>query len=277
QHQQHVAAAMAQRGLHEAAFKRYGAMLKLVGNEVDRKCEVLRSQGLSQEKLGKREEAIASYVEAIGLLSSDHWMQKELHERVVTLYRATNRLEDLATYCNAQIKRAPEQTAMRVLLADVQAAMGKVEEGKATLAQAVELFPKDIALSTRRVDFLERNGDAAGVAAEYQRIIGQHPSDSELFISYGQFLANNHQVEGARSQWRHVLETKVDDASLALRLGALFEAYELYDDAGEAYERGITVGPKQADGYVALSRMWMLRGDPEKASVALDRLGVANP
>lgn|GEM_PF-3036859 len=276
-HQKAVATAMTQRGLHEAAVKRYGEMLKLVGNEVDRKCEVLRELGNAQEKLGKREEAIAAYVEAIGLLASDHWLQKELHERVVTLYRASNKLDELAKYCEAQIKRAPEQTGMRVLLADVQGAMQKVDEGKQTLATAVELFPKDLALSTKRVEFLERAGDVAGASAEYQRAIGQHPQDTELMISYGQFLANNHQVDGARGQWRQVLGSRVDDPTLALRLGSLFEAYELYDDAGEAYERAIAVQPKQADAYVALSRMWLLKGDQEKSAAVLDRLGAANP
>ena len=276
-HQKAVATALTQRGLHESAVKRYREMLKLVGNEIDRKCEVLRELGNAQEKLGKRDEAIASYVEAIGLLASDHWLQKELHERVVTLYRASNKLDELAKYCEAQIKRAPEQTGMRVLLADVQGAMGKVEDGKQTLATAVELFPKDLALSTKRVEFLERAGDIGGASAEYQRTIGQHPQDTELMISYGQFLANNHQVDGARGQWRQVLCSKVDDPTLALRLGALFEAYELYDDAGEAYERAIAVQPKQADPYIALSRMWLLKGDQEKSAAALDRLGAASP
>src|SRR5207248_8829289 len=58
-----------------------------------------------------------------------------------------------------QIKRAPEQTSTRILLADVQAVMGKPEDGKKTLADAVELFPKDPALSAKRVEFLERVGD----------------------------------------------------------------------------------------------------------------------
>lgn len=276
-HQQHVVAAMVQRGLHDAALKRYAAILKLVESEVDRKCEVLRGMGLAQEKLGQRDQALASYTQAIGLLSSTHWMQKELHERVVTLYRATNRLSDLVDYCNAQIKRAPEQTSMRVLLADVQAALGKPDDGKKTLADAVALFPKDLPLSLKRIEFLERAGDAPAIADEYQRIIGHHPADAELYISYGQFLAGNHQVEGARGQWRHVLDTKVEDATLAQRLGALFEAYELSEDAAAAYERAIAVSPRQPEGYLALSRMWTLRAEPEKAAAALDRLGTANP
>ena len=38
-----------------------------------------------------------------------------------------------------------------------------------------------------------------------------------------------------------------------------------YDDAGEAYERAISVAPKQPDAYIALSRMWLLRADIDKA------------
>lgn len=276
-HQRQVAGALAQRGLHEAAVERYRGMLPLVKEEVDRKCETLRELGQSLEKLNKRDEAIEAYVEAVGLLGSDHWLQKDLHERIVALYRSGNRLADLAAYCEAQIKRSPEQTGMRVLLADVQAAMGKVDEGKGTLAKAVELFPKDLALSQKRVEFLERAGDVEGVAAEFQRAIGQFPADHELYIAYGQSLANSKQIEGARNQWRHVLSTKVEDAGLAVRLGALFEAYELYDDASEAYERAITANAKQPDAYAALARLWLIRGEPEKSAAALERMGEASP
>lgn len=276
-HQRRIADAMAQRGLHAAAAEQYRAMLALVGEEVDRRCEVLRDLGQCLEKTGKRDEAIAAYVEAIGLLASDHWLQKDLHERVVALYRAAGRLEDLAAYCEGQIKRAPEQTAMRILLADVQAAMGKPEEGKRTLAAAVELFPRDLRLSQKVVEYLERLGDIEGASAEYQRAIGQHPQDAELYIAYGQLLASNRQVESARNQWRHVLATRVDDTSLATRLGALFETYELYDDAAEAYERAVALSPATPEPYAALSRLWMVRGEPERALAALERMGSANP
>src|SRR6185436_15864407 len=110
------------------------------------------------------------------------------------LYRASKRLEDLAAYCRSQIQRAPEQTAMRILLADVQAAMGQTDAAKQTLAEAVELFPADATLSQKRVEFLERASDIEGASTEYQRIIGRHPEDAELYITYGQFLASNRQV-----------------------------------------------------------------------------------
>lgn len=276
-HQKHVAGALAQRGLYEAAVERLKKMQPLVKDDVERRCEVLRDLGQGYEKLSRRDDAIAAYIEAVGLLASDHWLVRELQDKIVALYRAGNRLEDLATYCRAQIERAPEQTAMRVLLADVQAALGKPDEGKKTLERAVELFPKDLALSQKRVEYLERLGDIDGVSAEYQRAIGQHGDDSELYISYGQFLAANRQVEGARNQWQHVLGTKLSDATLAVRLGALFEAYDLYDDAAGAYERAITVAPKQTEGYLALSRMHRVRGETDKAATALTRMGEANP
>jgi tetratricopeptide (TPR) repeat protein len=276
-HQLRIAEALAQRSLNDAALERFRAMLALAGAEADRKCEVLRQMGQTLERLNKRDEAIAAYTEAAGLLASDHWMQKELQERIVALYRAANRLEDLAKYCEEQIKRSPDQMSARILLADVQAAMGKPEEAKKALATAVELFPKDQALSAKRVEFLERLGDVEGVGAEYERIIGQNPQDTELYIAYGQSLANSRKVEGARNQWRHVLSTKVADPALAVRLGSLFEAYELYDDAAEAYERAITANPKLPDAYTALCRLCLVKGDPAKAAEALDRMGSANP
>jgi tetratricopeptide (TPR) repeat protein len=276
-HQRHVAGALAQRGLHEAAVDRYKVVLDLAKGEVDRRCEVLRELGQSLERLNKRDEAIAAYIEAVGMLASDHWLQKDLQDRIVNLYRASNKLDELTAYCQGQIKKSPEQTAMRVLLADVQGAMGKPEEGKKTFEEAVALFPKDMALSQKRVEFLERLDDAAGAAGEYERIIGLYPAEGELYIAYGQSLAAGKQVEAARNQWRHVLQQHLDDAVLAVRLGSLFETYDLDEDAAEAYERAIAAKPSQPDAYAALSRLWLTKGDLDKAVAALDRMGQANP
>ena len=89
------------------------------------------------QRLDRRQEAIDAYIEAINLLSGGHWMQRELHDRVVSLYRASGRLDDLVKYCRDQVARSPEQTAVRALLADVLAAAGKPDEGKAALAEAI--------------------------------------------------------------------------------------------------------------------------------------------
>lgn len=276
-HRKRIAECLAQRSLHAPAVAEYRAVLKLVEGEVDKRCEVLRLLGRSLEQLERKPEAIDAYSEAVGLLSGDHWMQRELHDRIVALYRASGRLEDLVAYCRAQIERSPEQTSMRVLLADVLAASGDTDGAKQTLENAVGLFPRDRIVSEKRVQLLERLGDSAAAAAEYERIIAQLPDEFELYIVYGQFLANNRQLDAARNQWKHVLNSEVTDATLANRLGSLFEPYELFDDAVECYERAIKLAPSRPESYTAVSRLWFYRGDKEKAVDALRRMAQANP
>lgn len=276
-HRKRVADCLADRGLHDDAAGQYREILTLVADQNDKRCEVLRQLGRCFEQLDKKQEAIEAYREAVGLLSSGHWLQKELNERIVTLYRASDRLKDLEAYCRKQIEESPEQTSIRVLLAEVLAATGNADGAKKALADAVELFPRDRMLSEKRVQLLERLADAAGIAAEYERIIGQYPDDVELYIGYGQYLANNKQLEAARNQWIHVLKSEVADASLALRLGALFEPHELLDDAVECYERSIKLAPQLPEAYTALSRLWLFRGKKDQAIAALERMTAANP
>ncbi len=201
---------------------------------------------------------------------------QELHERVVTLYRAANRMDELATYCRDQIARAPEQRSFRTLLADVLATTGKTDEAKGVMAEAVERFPTDSGLSQKRVQLLEKLGDIDGASSEFQRAIAGSPEDHELYVDYGQFLANNRRTDAARNQWRHVLGTRISDAALAMRLAGLFEACGLVDDAAEAYERAISVNPKLGDAYTALASLHRARNEPEKADGALDRMWEAS-
>ena len=56
--------------------------------------------------------------------------------------RNSGRLTDLVAYCQGQIKKAPAQTAMRELLAEVLVLAGKPDEAKKALEEAVRLFPK---------------------------------------------------------------------------------------------------------------------------------------
>ncbi len=276
-HRKRLADALAQRNLHEQAVEQLRDILPLTEDKTDQRCEALRQLGRSLERLNKSQEAIDAYAEAVNLLAGGHWLQQELHERIVALYRASGRLEDLVKYCRSQLERSPEQTGMRVLLADVLAASGDNDGARRTLDEAVQLFPKDRMLSERRVQFLERVGDAAAAAAEYERIIAQQPDDVELYIAYGQFLANNKQLEAARNQWKHVLKSDLADATLAHRLGSLFEPYELLDDAVECYERAIQLSPNRGETYAALARLWFVRGDKDKTLATLKRMSEAAP
>lgn len=276
-HRRRIADALAQRDLHDAAIEQYRAILSLADIQPEQRCETLRELGRSYERLSRSQEAIDAYAEATGLLSSDHWLHQELHERIVHLYRASGRLDDLIAYCRDQITRAPEQTAMRMLLAEVLGSMGEVGAARQVFEEAVALFPKDRALGERRIQFLERSGDEQGVASEYERLISQHPEDVELYIGYGQFLAVHKHLDAARNQWKRVLNNEVTDAVLALRLGSLFEPYELYDDAVECYERAIQVAPLNSEAYSSLARLWFYRGDREKSLATLRRLAETKP
>lgn len=276
-HRKRIADALAQRDLHEAAVVQYEALVEATANDADRKCEVLRQLGRSLEKLNKTQDAIHAYTDAIALLTGDHWLQEELHQRIVTLYRQSGRLDDLVAYCRERIDKSPEQSQMRMLLADVQAAMDNKDAAKKTLEEATTLFPKDIALSERRISMLERFDEKEGVVSEYERIISQHPDDVELYVAYGQFLAAHRDLDAARGQWKRVLRSGMTDASLARRLGSYFEPYEMFDDAAECYERSIELAPMAAEGYEALSRLYRLQGNAEKAVEAARRMGEASP
>lgn len=276
-HRRRIADALAQRNLDQPAADQYRLVLELVGDAADRRCEVLRALGQVCERMERREEAIAAYTEAVRLLSAGHWMQAELHERIVGLYRASGQLEELIRYCRDRIREAPEQTPMRALLAEVLASAGRPDEARPILEEAVQLFPKDKELSRRRLQLLDRLEDAAGVLAEYERIIAQHGDDIELYIAYGQYLADHQQLEAARNQWKHVLESEGMDATVAHRLGLLFEPYEMHDDAVQCYERAIELQPDRPESYAALSRLYFSRGDRDRARATLERLaGLAN-
>jgi len=276
-HRKRLADALAKRNLHEEAIRQYGDILKLVEKETDKHCEVLRQLGRSQEKLGRRDAAIRTYTNAINLLAGGHWMQRELHQRIVALYRGAGRIDELVRYCEAQIKNAPEQTVIRERLADVLAAAGRTDEAKERLAEAVRLFPKNRSLSSKRVELLERVKDFPGAAEEYERIIARFPDEVESYISYGRFLARNQKLDQARSQWKHVLDREVADATLAHRLGGLFEQFELLNDAAECYRRAIQLAPKRPEGYTALSRLWTAQGERDSALDVLRQMSTANP
>ncbi len=272
-----IADSLAQRELLTDAVEEYRDILGLVERETDRRCEILRQMGRTLVRLDRHDEAIDVYTEAIGLLASGHWMQRELHEQIVGLYRAGGRFDDLIVYCREQIRSSPASTSTRILLSKVLEESGDDVGADAALRDATDLFPRDIVVSGRRIELLERAARLEEAGDEYERIIAQNPEDIELYVQFGEFLARHEQLEAARLQWQRVLGSELTDVSLAMRLGRLFEPYELLDDAVQCYERAIALAPDQAGAYTSLTRLWLSRGDKQSASEVLARMGEANP
>lgn len=268
-HRRRVAEALAARSLHNAAIEEFRETLELARNDANRRCEILRQIGIQHEALDQDQRAIDAYTRAIDLLASDHWLQKELHERVVSLYRAGDRLDELIDFCRTRIRNAPEQTSTRLLLADVQFAAGDAQSAKQTLARAVELFPDDPVLSDRLIDLLDRTDDAEGVTAEYERAISRDPDNLELLVRYGQFLATRQRVDDARNQWRTVLDQAVGSSRMAMRLGRLFASHQLTEDAEQCFRHALELDPADPEPALALSRLMVSRGEKDQAVALL--------
>ena len=79
----------------DKALVQYEQLLKLAGRDAKAKATTLRDIGDLYEKMGQDEKAIETYRKAQKLMKSGNWLDVELEQRIVGVYRRTDRLGEL--------------------------------------------------------------------------------------------------------------------------------------------------------------------------------------
>jgi len=237
------AEALARSGFRRDAAEEYRRAAELAGADPARRCQVLAELGALHEAALEPEPALAVYLEALDLLGRGHWLAADLRERVLRISSEEGALDELVERTRARIAAAsasaagPADAGERELLALALERRGSPGEAREVLERAAADFPADLRLGERRIALLAQLGDTAALDAEYQRVLGEHPGERDLWLAFGESLLERGELERAR----------------------------------RAFERLFALAPGDPEPFALVAGTWRRRGHPAEARALLER------
>ncbi len=249
---------------YDKAVEQYDALIKLAGRDAKAKANTLRDLGDLYEQMGKEEEALQIYLQAIKLIGSKNWLEKELRQRIVAVYRRTDRLGELVAEYEKKWRNPNYDQAME--LGDLQDELGQEEKALKYYRLASKKSSRNVDPRMKIIRILERGGKEREVIAAYKEVIRiapqQHRYQFDLVRMYFR-LGNRKEAE---SMLRKIESRFSRDVDVWVSLADTYMSFEMRPDALRAYQKLVRMEPKNDAYILGLGEFYFQTGELDKAT-----------
>jgi tetratricopeptide (TPR) repeat protein len=298
--------------LHESgdiqgAIRGYQAILVAHPQRVD----VRSNLGAAYSRLGRYEEAIEQYKQALGLDAHNEAIRFNL---ALAYYKAawfSEAASELTQFLAAAApKNLPQQSNALRLLADCEVRLGEYKKVIALLSPVAESDPSDrtvayllgsALIGDGQADkgqviidrvFRDENSaearllmgsillladDGHGAIKEFERALELNPKLPTLRAWYGRALMRMGDGEKAKTVFRSELADNPNDFEANLYLGILLQQDKLFDDAFTSLSRAVQLRPRDQLAYYHLAAVYVARGLPNEARPLLESVVREHP
>lgn len=254
----------------DEALAQYEAVEGLAGRDTRQRAMAMKDQGDVLALMGQGEAALQRYRSAMALVDEGYWLQRELEQRVIAVYREEDRLAELVAEFEAQWRRPTTRRWM--LLASLYDELGRDADALNAYRSAVRQDRGAIDARLALVRLLERQGDLDAVIAELETLIRQQPQDASFQFR----LIDLYRRTGERAEALERLDAlAVRFASQPYVLLDVADRYLRFDErdrAREMYERLVRVDPSDPDNYIALGEFHFMDGRRSEAERTWQRI-----
>lgn len=261
--------AMLAAGKRDIALESYTQAEKLLGSDPARRVEIVARRGQALEGMGKDDEAVAEYRRAIKLAPKGYYLEIELTNRIIDIYRRKQALGQLLAEYE---KEWPERSRGHFewsTLGKLYEETGAQDKAIAALKKAVEKSPWELETQRHLITLLENSGRDDEALAQYEVVVRIAPGDARF------------QLELAERYWRRGddkkalaalarLETRFpQDPSVLSAVADLYTRWGKDDLAIAEYERLAKLEPDDPSHLVTLGEQYFQKGDPADRNRAM--------
>jgi tetratricopeptide (TPR) repeat protein len=201
----------------------------------------LSQQAVAALERGQSQEAETLLAKAVAICPADHDARR--------YYAETLWLRDARPQAVAQVEEAcrldPEDTGLRVRLAEMYLALPRVELARQSVEMAIDRNPRlEVAWAVRgRV--MRAQGDLRQALADYHRALGFSPGDRQVLGEVADVYRQLRQPERALETIQCLAETYSpgeEPVEVLCRLGQAYAALGRYDDAVASFSTAASRG-----------------------------------
>lgn len=255
---------------YDKALEQYEKLLQLAGRDAKARATTMRDIGDLYEKMGQDDKAIETYEKAMKLMKESNWLHRELQQRIVGVYRRTDRLGEFVTDLEKKWKKPDYDEAM--LLGTLYDELGMEDKALSAFETAVRRNRSATDPRLRVIRILERRGDDKAVIKAYNDLIRVASSEPRFYFD----LVRLHFRLGDRKAAERLLsriESRFGrDPDVYVMLADTYMRFDMKDKALDIYKKLVRIDPKN-DGYIlGLGEYYYQNGEIDKALETWDKL-----
>ena len=272
---QEYADVLVQYKRYEQALKQYEAMRDRAGRNVKERATAMKDIGDVYALMERYDDALKVWKQASALVAGDSYLQREIDQRVIQVYRDQNRLSELAAQYEKSWGRPDYDQAMT--LGGLYDELGDEDKALSLYRAALDRNGSSVDARMKVIRILERRGETDKVIAEYERLIR---SDSKQ-ASYQFELANIHHRNGDTRKAARVASDIArrfsNDPVTLSNLAELHLRWGQRDEALAIYQKLTRVAPNDPENLIALGEFHWQEGDRKKALSIWQKILTAMP
>jgi tetratricopeptide (TPR) repeat protein len=203
------------------------------------RADVPLNPGHALRRPGRLDEAVACYLQAIGLEPTPH----EAHHGLGVAPERPGRLGEATTTDEKAIRLTPEDPEAHNDLGIVLARQGRLDEAAARFRRAIDLKPDYPDAHNNLGNILEKQDKLDEAVASYQQALRVKPHYPEAHYNLGIVLARQGRLDEAVASYRQAIDLKPDYLDAHNNLGTVLARQDKLDEAVASYQRAIQLNP----------------------------------
>ena len=249
--------------LYEEALEQLEVAQKLAGRNVVTRTQIMLDVGGVLEKQGKSDEAIEVYRDAAKKASSDSWLQTEIEERIIGIYRSNNELHKLVEYYEDKWRSPTFDQHM--ILSRLYEELGDDKGALEQARKAIKKRSNDADARQRLVRLLERTGDIEAVIEAYEDMIKALPGESRFRFELADLLYRSQRKEDAVKVLEKTGKSFSRDAGVHSKLAEKYLNWDLREKALVEYKLLVKLEPNEPTHLENLGEFYFQTGKKDEA------------
>ncbi len=247
----------------DKALDQYKALIKMAGRDAKTKATTMRDMGDLYEKMGDFEKALSIYRKAQRIMKKNHWLYRALEQRIVTVYRRTDKLNELIAIYEKRWRNPNYDQAM--LLGDLYDEIGKEDAALKQYQIAIRKNRRQSDPRIKEIRILERRGDDKKVVKAYNNLVRVAPVEASYQFELVKVYFRSGNKKKALALLSKIEKRFRRSTDTYVLLADAYINYDLRKDALRIYKRLMRLEPRNDAFILALGEFYYQSGNTEKA------------
>ncbi|HVK85439.1 MAG TPA: HEAT repeat domain-containing protein [Kofleriaceae bacterium] len=245
----------------DVALESFAAAEKLLGGDPARRVEVVSRRGQALEAMGKDDDAVAEYRRAIKLSPKGYYLEVELTQRVIGIYRHKSALPTLLAEYEKSWPEGRRGHFEWDTLGKLYKETGAQDKAIQALKKAVSKAPWELGTQRELIGLLETAGKDNEALAQYEAVVRAAPGDASFQLELAERYLRRAQEKKGLDTLARLRNRFPNDAGVLSAIADMYQRWGKEDLAIAEYERLAKLEPDDAAHLVTLGEQYWQKGD----------------